>query len=103
MADQVAGFEKGRRDAEDESVVIWWILGFMFGVITLAVVYLRDPKMSLIRKASISGDHVPMYEAAYLERLKERQVRATWIGLAIGFTALMVSLVLIGIIADVAS
>lgn len=64
MVDQVAGFEKGRRDAEDEPVIMWGILGFVLGFITLAVVYLRDPKMSSIRRASISGDHVPMYEAA---------------------------------------
>ena len=56
------------------------------------MVYLRSPKMPLsLAAAHDDRETLPLFERAYVERLKARQVKAVWIGFlcAVGMFVLL--------------
>ena len=88
--------------ANQNSVALWGIGAFFFTLIVLLVVHLRSPKLPVELAAQVESDDLPLFERAYVERLKQRQVRAAWIGaifpIAIGIFILM-AMVLFGVMA----
>ena len=71
--------------ANQNSVALWGIGAFFFTLIVLLVVHLRSPKLPVELAAQVESDDLPLFERAYVERLKQRQVRAAWIGAIISF------------------
>ncbi|MDE2697480.1 MAG: hypothetical protein OXI23_01290 [Gemmatimonadota bacterium] len=66
--------------AQSASVAGWFFLGFFLGLIGLLIVYLRSPKTPIRLSASWEGDDRYLFEQAYNETLKAKQVKATWWG-----------------------
>lgn len=70
-------------DASKPSIIIWGVLGFVLTVIGVLIVYVRSPKIgtSAIFRYGNSGNLLQIYEIHYTTTLKQRQIKATWIGL----------------------
>lgn len=75
--------------AQDEasfpSVAGWFFCGLILGLIGLLIVYLRSPKAPVSLIARYQGDDRYLFEKAYIEILKARQVKLTWIGFICSF------------------
>jgi len=69
--------------ASDPGVIGWFFLGFLLGLIGILIVYLRSPKIPVYLLSDYTGDDQYLYEKAYVDRLKARQIKSTWIGFAI--------------------
>ena len=79
-------------EATSYSVAAWFFIGFLLGVFGLLIVYLRSPKAPATLLANYAGDDRYHFEKAYIETLKARQVKTTWIGCIPGF---IVSIILL--------
>ena len=95
MAEQTTGkaLEAGEQAAIKPSVIWWGVFGWAAALVAVPMVYLRSPKMPLsLAAAHDDGATLPLFERAYVERLKARQVKAVWIG----FLCAVGTVVLIG-------
>ncbi len=72
-------------EASNQSVAGWFFIGLILGVIGILIVYLRSPKASVTLIADYEGDDRYLFEKAYIDALKSRQVKFTWIGFVCGF------------------
>lgn len=72
-------------EAERQDITGWFSLGFFLGVIGILIVYLRSPQTPAIFLAKYKGHDQLLFSSAYVETLKARQIKYTWIGFAIGF------------------
>ncbi len=74
------------QDAELEanrvSVTKWFWIGLLLGAIGVLIVYLRSPNPSIALLVKYEGDERWMFERSYIECLKAREVKKTWIGFA---------------------
>ncbi|MCY4170659.1 MAG: hypothetical protein OXF08_03560 [Bacteroidetes bacterium] len=75
--------------ASDPSVIGWFFLGFLLGLIGILIVYLRSPKIPVYLLADYTGDERYLYEKAYVDTLKGRQVTSTWVGFAVSVGAFL--------------
>ena len=83
MAEQTTGkaLEAGEQAAITPSVIGWGVFGWAFALVAIPMVYMRSPKMPIsLVAAHDDGATLPLFERAYVERLKARQVKAVWIG-----------------------
>ena len=79
---QVGPVEDGKAQAQAESVGVWFLVGIL-GIIGLLIVYLRSPAAPVDAVAKYTDpDARQMFERAYVQVLKERQVKLTWAGFA---------------------
>ena len=72
------------------------MFGWAFALLAVPWVYMRTPKMSMT--AALAHDDPAthaLFERAYVEHLKTRQVKAVWLGVLAGF-ATVVLFALIG-------
>ncbi len=72
-------------EGEKFPVTAWYFIGFFLGIIGILIVYLRSPKVPVRLLVEYDGEDRYFFEKAYVDVLNRRQVKATWIGLAIGF------------------
>ncbi len=63
--------------AKRVSVLGWYFVGFFLGVIGLLIVYLREPKISLIPATEYVGDEKLHFMEIFADALKEKQIKAT--------------------------
>ena len=83
MAEQTTRkvLEAGEQAAITPSVTGWGVFGWAFALVAIPLVYMRSPKMPIsLVAAHDDGATLPLFERAYVERLKARQVEAVWIG-----------------------
>lgn len=73
------------------------IFGLIGCGIQLLVVYLRSPKVPITLRTRVSVDDDYLYEKAYIEVLKARQVRATWRGIGLGALLLVAILSIVAL------
>ena len=73
--------------AQTESVTGWFFLGLFLGLIGLLIAYLRSPKTPIRLSANWEGDDRYLFNQAYSETLKAKQVKVTWWGFAAGIGA----------------
>ena len=71
-------------EAKRVSVAGWYFVGFFLGAIGLLIVYLRSPKASMLPTNEFDGEERYIFEEAWIESLKAKQVKATWMGLILG-------------------
>ena len=84
--------EAGEQAAIKPSVIGWGVFGWAIALVAVPMVYLRSPKMPLsLAAAHDDRETLPLFERAYVERLKARQVKAVWIGFlcAVGMFVLL--------------
>ena len=70
----------------------WLIFGFLLPLIGVLVAYLRNPKVPAKVLAARPDDNASVarvFEVAYIERLKAKQVGNAWIGAAIGVSVVV--------------
>ncbi len=70
--------------AQRVSVTGWFFLGFLATTIGLLIVYLRSPKTPIRLSINWDGDDRHLFEQAYSETLKAKQVKSTWLGFLVG-------------------
>lgn len=75
---------KAESTAQDVSVTGWFFLGFFATTIGLLIAYLRSPKTPIRLSVNWEGDDRYVFEQAYSETLKAKQVTATWWGFLVG-------------------
>ena len=82
--------------ARQASVIGWAVFGFLLPIIGILAVHLRSPKIPPSVLASHEDSStVRFFELQYVVTLKQRQVRAAWIGSALGVaTGLLVDVYL---------
>ena len=74
--------------AEKTSVIGWGVCGFLLAIVTIPVAHFRWPRVPPLALAEHNDDATLRYfEAQYIETLKERQVKAAWIGGILGVVA----------------
>ena len=67
--------------ATQRAVTAWYAFGFFIPLVGILVAYLRNPTLPIAQKADYADQGMlGIYEAQFVETLKARQVRATWIG-----------------------
>ncbi|MCY4225903.1 MAG: hypothetical protein OXF06_13875 [Bacteroidetes bacterium] len=74
-------------EASAPLVIGWFFLGFLLGLIGVLIVYLRSPKVPVHLLADYTGDERYLYEKAYVDTLKARQIKSTWIGFVVNLIA----------------
>ena len=99
----VEAIAAGHALAKNRTVIGWGVAGFFFVLIAILVAYLRRPKLPVELAAQVESDVLPLFERAYVERLKKRQVSATWIGAIIGFSVGMLPTVVMLLLSLMAS
>lgn len=82
----------GQQAADQPSVLGWGVFGWAFALLAVPWVYMRSPRMPMT--AALAHDEPAthaLFERAYVEQLKARQVKAVWIGVlcSIGTVVLM--------------
>lgn len=75
---------KAESTAQDVSVTGWFFLGLFATTIGLLIAYLRSPKTPIRLSVNWEGDDRYVFEQAYSETLKAKQVTATWWGFLVG-------------------
>ncbi len=70
--------------AQRASVTGWFFLGFLATTIGLLIAYLRSPKTPIRLSINWEGDDRHLFEQAYSETLKAKQVKSTWLGFVVG-------------------
>ena len=70
--------------AQRVSVTGWFFLGFLATTIGLLIAYLRSPKTPIRLSINWEGDDRHLFEQAYSETLKAKQVKSTWLGFVVG-------------------
>ena len=75
---------KAESTAQRVSVAGWFFLGFFATTIGLLIAYLRSPKTPIRLSVNWEGDDRYVFEQAYSETLKTKQVTATWWGFLVG-------------------
>ena len=81
MSNQQASLEAGRQAARERSVIGWGIFAWGIALVAVPLVYLRSPKMpTAALGGQDDGTDSTLFERAYVERLKTRQVKAVWVG-----------------------
>lgn len=75
---------KAESTAQGVSVTSWFFLGFFATTIGLLIAYLRSPKTPIRLSVNWDGDDRYIFEQAYSETLKAKQVTATWWGFLVG-------------------
>ena len=82
--------EEGWNAGTGHGVVGWGVFGWAFAVLALPVVYLRSPKLpAMLAIAHDDAETLSIFERAYVERLKHRQVSAVWLGAIIGVATVL--------------
>ena len=66
--------------ASNSQVIGWFFLGYLLGPIGILIAYLRSPKAPVHLLADYTGDDLYLCEKTYVDTLKARQVKSTWIG-----------------------
>ncbi len=81
---------KGRQAADDRSVFLWGLFGFLTWLPAVFVAHLIEPRVPLIflQRSREAEDGVE-FERAYCDRMKTKQVRAAWLGLAASILVVM--------------
>ena len=74
----------GRDLANQSGVGDWGTGAFFFSLIVIVVAYARSPMLPAEQVALIERDVLPVYERAFVERLRQRQIESAWIGAIIG-------------------
>ena len=70
--------------ADKATVTAWGVFGFLLPVVAIAVAYLRSPQTPTILLAEHDDDATTVYfDRQYTQTLKQRQVKAAWIGFLI--------------------
>ena len=71
--------------ANKQSVVWWGIGGWFFHVFVVVIAYLHTPKIppSLLQSMPKDVRAATLFESAYTETLKQRRIKAAWIGTAV--------------------
>ena len=70
----------------------WLIFGFLLPLIGVLVAYLRNPKVPakvLAARPDDSASVARVFEVAYVERLKAKQVGKAWIGAVLGLSVVV--------------
>ena len=71
--------------ARQASVIGWAVFGFLLPIIGIPVVHLRSPNIPpSVLVSHEDSSTVRFFELQYVVTLKQRQVRAAWIGAALG-------------------
>ena len=82
--------------ARQASVIGWAVFGFLIPIIGIPVAHLRSPNIPpSVLVSHEDSSTVRFFELQYVVTLKQRQVRAAWIGSALGVaTGLLVDVYL---------
>ena len=72
-------------EAQRVSVTKWFWIGLLLHSFGVLIVYLRSPDASVALLAKYEGDERWIFERRYIECLKAREVKKTWIGFAVCF------------------
>ncbi len=75
--------------AQNVPVTGWFFLGLLATTIGLLIAYLRSPKTPIRLSVNWEGDDRYVFEQAYSETLKAKQVKATWWGFLAGILLLV--------------
>lgn len=81
-----------QNEASVHGVSAWFFIGLLLGVFGILIVYLRSPKVPVTLIADYEGDNRYLFERAYVEALKSRQIKTTWIGFLANFFLFMLFL-----------
>ena len=89
-ASNTKAIEAGHVAAESPSVKLWGVFGFFLPLLGILVAYIRSPTMPTAALVAYDDDDTRVfYQSGFAERLKERQVRAAWIGFGVSFLCVM--------------
>ncbi len=69
-------------EAQRVSVTKWFWIGLLLNSFGVLIVYLHSPDASVALLAKYEGDERWIFERRYIETLKAREVKNTWIGFA---------------------
>ena len=74
---------EGRLAANDRSVFLWGLFGFLTWLPAVFVAHLIEPRVPLIflHRSRDAEDGVA-FERSYCDRMKTKQIRGAWLGLA---------------------
>ena len=70
----------GHALAYKRNTIGWGIGAFFFPLIVLPVAHFSSPNMPVEEATKIDSQVQPIYERAYVEDLKKRQVKTAWAG-----------------------
>lgn len=93
MVDNQSPLHDAQSVATNPSVVGWFFVGFLLGIIGLLIVYLRSPRCPAALIAQYRGDDRYIFEESYIQKLKNRQTKITWIGFVISLLVAFVSMI----------
>ena len=96
MPDKTGAIAAAEDEAMIRSVAGWGFLGYFFPLVGILVVYLRSPKMSAADLARYDDQATArLYERHYIDTLKRRQVKATWLGVGLAVASTIVIIIII--------
>ena len=84
------GSSEGRLAADDKSVFLWGLFGFLTWLPAVFVAHLIEPRVPLIfLQRSREAEDGVAFERAYCDRMKTKQIRGAWLGLAASILVFM--------------
>ena len=92
--DKYSILDEARSAATNTGVIGWFVAAFFFGFFALLIVYVRSPKTPVTFLTEYDGEDRHLFDQAYVEALKAKQVRTTWVGLLFGYLVGFFALVL---------